>query len=252
MNKVLEINNLTTKYYTKYGINDVSFSVSKGDVVSIIGPSGAGKSTLLRTIFSLEKANSGNIKLKDGYILKDGIYQKNRRELYSKMGLIFQDYNLFDNLSVRNNIGIGLKCVGKMKKREIELKTEELLTTFNLSDKIDEYPSKLSGGEKQRIAIVRALAMNPEILLLDEPTSALDVVTINDLYNTIQFLKEKNMTLLIVTHDLNFALNVSNRIIFMKNSQIVVDCMREDIYNIDNKEFNDFVIQAKQRKDNNE
>lgn len=222
---VLEIKSLYKKFDKDFVLDDVNITIQEGEAVSIIGPSGSGKSTLLRIISSLEKASKGNIKLFGKDIMKDNKYIKYKENVFKEVGFIFQDFNLFDNLNVKDNIELAPKL---MKMDNIENKTIELLKLVNLSDKIKNYPNQLSGGEKQRIAIARALALNPKFILFDEPTSALDVENIRDLVYTINELKNKGITLLIVTHDLNFASSVSSRLVFMEKAKIIEDSERID------------------------
>lgn len=217
---ILEINNLYKNFEEKEVLNDVSLTLDEGEVLAIIGPSGAGKSTLLRIIGGLEKASSGDIKIFDNEICKNGIYKKNKyvKDIYKDISYIFQDFNLFDNMTVRNNIALAPKF---RKYDNIDDIVESLLKKMNLSDKIDKYPNTLSGGEKQRIAIARALAISPKLILFDEPTSALDVESIENLVYTINEMKKDNITMIIVTHDLNFASRVASRMIFMENTKIL-------------------------------
>lgn len=217
---ILEINNLYKNFDEKEVLNDVSLTLNEGEVLAIIGPSGAGKSTLLRIIGGLEKASSGDIKIFDNDVCKNGIYKKNKylKDIYKDISYIFQDFNLFDNMTVRNNIALAPKF---RKYDNIDDIVESLLKKMNLSDKIDKYPNTLSGGEKQRIAIARALAISPKLILFDEPTSALDVESIENLVYTINEMKKDNITMIIVTHDLNFASRVASRMIFMENTKIL-------------------------------
>ena len=217
---ILEINNLYKNFDEKEVLNDVNLTLDEGEVLAIIGPSGAGKSTLLRIIGGLEKASSGDIKIFDNEICKNGIYKKNKylKDIYKDISYIFQDFNLFDNMTVRNNIALAPKF---RKYDNIDDIVESLLKKMNLSDKIDKYPNTLSGGEKQRIAIARALAISPKLILFDEPTSALDVESIENLVYTINEMKKDNIMMIIVTHDLNFASRVASRMIFMENTKIL-------------------------------
>ena len=217
---ILEINNLYKNFEEKEVLNDVNLTLNEGEVLAIIGPSGAGKSTLLRIIGGLEKASSGDIKIFDNDVCKNGIYKKNKylKDVYKDISYIFQDFNLFDNMTVRNNIALAPKF---RKNDNIDDIVESLLKKMNLSDKIDKYPNTLSGGEKQRIAIARALAISPKLILFDEPTSALDVESIENLVYTINEMKKDNITMIIVTHDLNFASRVASRMIFMENTKIL-------------------------------
>lgn len=217
---ILEINNLYKNFEEKEVLNDVNLILDEGEVLAIIGPSGAGKSTLLRIIGGLEKASKGDIKIFDNVVCANGVYKKNKylKDIYKDISYIFQDFNLFDNMTVRNNIALAPKF---RKYDNIDAIVESLLKKMNLSDKIDKYPNTLSGGEKQRIAIARALAISPKLILFDEPTSALDVESIENLVYTINEMKKDNITMIIVTHDLNFASRVASRMIFMENTKIL-------------------------------
>ena len=217
---ILDIKNLYKNFEEKEVLNDVSLSLNEGEVLTIIGPSGAGKSTLLRIIGGLEKASSGSINIFDKEICVNGLYKKNKylKEIYKDISFIFQDFNLFDNMTVKKNIALAPKFRGYDNIDDI---VKNLLEKMNLSDKIDKYPNTLSGGEKQRIAIARALAISPKLILFDEPTSALDVESIENLVYTINEMKKDNITMIIVTHDLNFASRVASRMIFMENTKIL-------------------------------
>lgn len=242
--EILKVENLYKQYQDKLALNNITFSVNAGDIVSIVGPSGAGKSTLLKTIFNLEQASIGNIKVLDEYILKDGRYSKNKelKKVFQKMGFIFQDFNLFDNLNVYDNIALCMKIVQKRKKEDIKKNIDDLLNLVNLTGKEKSYPSQLSGGERQRVAIARALALNPKILLLDEPTSALDNENINELIKILKDLKtKKNMTMLIVTHDLSFSKMVSNRLIMIEKGNLILDNFVEMLDNIEDERIKKFL-----------
>ena len=217
---ILEINNLYKNFEEKEVLNDVNLTLNDGEVLAIIGPSGAGKSTLLRIIGGLEKASKGDIKIFENVVCENGVYKKNKylKDIYKDISYIFQDFNLFDNMTVKNNIALAPKF---RKYDNIDAIVETLLEKIKLSDKIDKYPSTLSGGEKQRIAIARALAISPKLILFDEPTSALDVESIENLVYTINEMKKDNITMIIVTHDLNFASRVASRMIFMENTKIL-------------------------------
>ena len=217
---ILDIKNLYKNFEEKEVLNDVSLSLNEGEVLTIIGPSGAGKSTLLRIIGGLEKASSGSINIFDKESCVNGVYKKNKylKEIYKDISFIFQDFNLFDNMTVKKNIALAPKFRGYDNIDDI---VKNLLEKMNLSDKIDKYPNTLSGGEKQRIAIARALAISPKLILFDEPTSALDVESIENLVYTINEMKKDNITMIIVTHDLNFASRVASRMIFMENTKIL-------------------------------
>ncbi|MCU0105528.1 ATP-binding cassette domain-containing protein [Acholeplasma vituli] len=235
---LLEVKSLFKSYKQVQAVSDVSFTLDRGDVLSIIGPSGSGKSTLLKLIANLESSSSGDILILGESI--QGLEKKRKQFLYQKMGFIFQDFALFDHMTVKENLELAPRLVYKKDKNELSNETDRLLKLVGLLDKKDSYPITLSGGQKQRIAIARALATQPEILLFDEPTSALDVKSIDDLVEIILKLKADNIGILIVTHDLRFAKMVSSRLLFMKNSSIIFS---ENIQNIDNLDgiFDDFL-----------
>lgn len=203
---VLEIKEIT-KYYGKNKILDrFSLNIENGEIVSIIGSSGVGKSTLLRCITGLEKIENGKI------IFNENLLKKNK----TKIGMVFQDYNLFPQYSVLANVTLALTQICKMKKSEAEENAKELLRKMNLLNKIDCYPYQLSGGERQRLAIARTLAIDPQVICFDEPTSALDPKLVDQLFAIIKNLTNESKGILIVTHDIKFAKDISNRIIEIK------------------------------------
>ena len=218
--KILEIKNLYKSFDTKEVLNNINLDVYESEVLAIIGPSGAGKSTLLRIIGGLEYADRGNIKIFDNYIMQNSKYKKAKeiKDIYKDISYIFQDFNLFDNMSVKKNVSLALKF-RKVENSDIIVK--DILEKLNILDKIDSFPSTLSGGQKQRVAIARALATSPKLILFDEPTSALDVESIQGLVYTINEMKKQGITMIIVTHDLNFASSVANRLVFMEDSKIL-------------------------------
>jgi len=227
---LLDIKKLTKSFNKKYAVSDVTFGLNQGEILSIIGPSGSGKSTLLKLIGNLEKPDSGDVTI-DGLDVFKSTKIK-RQAAYQKIGYIFQDFALFDHLSVRENIGLASKIVYKKDQMWINDQTKKLLNMFGLIDKLDAYPITLSGGEKQRVAIARALITNPSILMFDEPTSALDLRSVNDLISIIKQLKKDNIGILIVTHDLNFAKQVSDRLLFMRDSSIIFNRDMIDVADI--------------------
>ncbi|KPU26800.1 amino acid ABC transporter ATPase [Caloranaerobacter sp. TR13] len=193
-------------------LKNISFNVNKGEVISIIGPSGSGKSTLLRCISQLEEIDSGYIEIDGVSITKNG---------YKKVGMVFQNFNLFPHKTALENIIEAPIIVKKINKDKAIKLGKELLSKVGLLDKQDYYPSQLSGGQKQRVAIARALAMEPEIMLFDEPTSALDPELVGEVLNVIKELAKEHMTMLIVTHEMRFAKEVSDRVIFMDEGEII-------------------------------
>lgn len=218
--KILEINNLYKSFNTKEVLNNINLDVYESEVLALIGPSGAGKSTLLRIIGGLEYADSGSIKIFDNYIMQNGKYKKAKeiKDIYKDISYIFQDFNLFDNMNVEKNVSLALKF---RKVENADDIVKGVLEKLSILDKIDSFPNTLSGGEKQRVAIARALATSPKLILFDEPTSALDVESIQGLVYTINEMKKQGITMIIVTHDLNFASSVANRLVFMEDSQIL-------------------------------
>lgn len=227
---LLEVKKLNKSFNQTKAVNDVSFSLSKGEVLSIIGPSGSGKSTLLKLIGGLERLDSGDIYINNIHI--GSASKKEKKTAQEHIGFIFQDFALFDHLSIKDNIGLASKVVYKKDKSWIDSETNRLLSLFGLSDKRLNYPLTLSGGEKQRIAIARALITKPSILLFDEPTSALDQASIGDLVAIINDLKKEDIGILIVTHDLNFAKQVSDRLLFMRDSSIIFNRDMVDVKDI--------------------
>ncbi|MFA6800824.1 MAG: amino acid ABC transporter ATP-binding protein [Acholeplasmataceae bacterium] len=225
---MIEINHLTKIFnQTLYAVNDVSLSIKKGEVISIIGPSGSGKSTLLRCINFMEIPTKGNI-IFEGHLLEDKDQSLN--QMRQKIGMVFQSFNLFPHLNVLENITISLKTVlNKTKPESINI-AKELLGKVGLEDKMYNYPAELSGGQKQRIAIARALAMNPDVMLFDEPTSALDPEMVGEVLAVMKDLAKAGMTMAIVTHEMAFAKEVSDRVVFMADGKIVEEGTPEDIF----------------------
>ncbi len=227
-NALLEIKNLRKSFGKNVVIEDISIQVKRGQVVSIIGPSGSGKSTLLRCATMLEKANRGTILYNGAQMF--GLNEKGKyayapkpqlREIRRKYGLVFQNFNLFPHFSVIRNVTDALVQVLKMDKNEARERGMELLGRMGLADKADAYPSTLSGGQQQRVSIARALALRPEILFFDEPTSALDPELTGEILKVIRSLAEEHMTMVIVTHEMAFAREVSDRVIFMDQGVII-------------------------------
>ncbi|MBR2439648.1 MAG: amino acid ABC transporter ATP-binding protein [Lentisphaeria bacterium] len=223
MNDVVRISNFSKSFGDLKVLKDISLSVKQGEVVSIIGPSGSGKSTLLRCAAMLETADSGDLIYGELPVMQNGVYtsKANMKAARNRFGLVFQNFNLFPHYSVLKNIIDAPVCVQKRKKKEVVAEAMELLKKMGLEDRVDAYPCQLSGGQQQRVSIVRALAMKPEILFFDEPTSALDPELTGEILKVIRQLAEEHMTMVIVTHEINFAKNVSDRIIFMADGVIV-------------------------------
>lgn len=219
-------------------LKNINLQISQGEVVSIIGPSGSGKSTLLRSLIQLEEITSGTILIENEVLIqkpvppsKLPISQQKRAQILSKLGLVFQNFNLFPHMTSLENITEAPITVKKIPLAQAILTAESLLEKVGLPDKRNEYPARLSGGQKQRIAIARALAMNPKIMLFDEPTSALDPELVGEVLETILALAKEGMTMAIVTHEMNFAKKISNRIIFMDQGEIIEEAAPDDIFN---------------------
>lgn len=219
-------------------LRDVSLKMNRGEIVSIIGPSGSGKSTFLRCLGQLETIDGGSITV-DGTVFASTdangtvnyASQETQHDLLLRMGMVFQSFNLFPHMTVLDNIMIAPRMVKGMKDDEILPIAERLLNKVGLWEKRDMYPSRLSGGQQQRVAIARALAMNPEIMLFDEPTSALDPELTGEVLKTIKQLADDHMTMIIVTHEMNFAREVSDRVIFMADGVIQEEGTPEQIFN---------------------
>ena len=219
MEYIFEIENLEKSFGNNEVLKDINFKVKKGEVVSIIGSSGSGKSTLLRCINLLEEPNGGKIKYHGENILDDVSINNYR----TKVGMVFQSFNLFNNMSVLENCVIGQVKVLKKSRQEAVKLAEEFLQKVGMYPFKDAKPTSLSGGQKQRVAIARSLAMNPEVLLFDEPTSALDPEMVNEVLNVMRDLAEEGLTMLVVTHEMGFARDVSNRVLFMDKGVIAED-----------------------------
>ena len=221
------VENLRKKFHDNEVLKGIDLSINEGEVVCIIGPSGSGKSTFLRCMNRLEKIDQGEVII-DGVNIADDNTDINL--VRQHIGMVFQHFNLFPHLSVMDNITLAPIDLGKMNKEEAEVKAMKLLDTVGLADKCDAYPKSLSGGQKQRVAIARALAMNPDIMLFDEPTSALDPEMVGDVLNVMKKLAHKGMTMVIVTHEMGFAREVADRVIFIDEGQILEDTTPEEIF----------------------
>lgn len=233
---MIEMLNIEKKFNGNTVLKDVSLTMNKGEVVSIIGPSGSGKSTFLRCLGQLETIDKGSISVDGDYLVKTegekAVYvsKQEQQAILLKMGMVFQQFNLFPHMTVLDNIMIAPRMVKGMKPEEIYPIAQSLLERVGLWDKRDVYPSTLSGGQKQRVAIARALAMNPEIMLFDEPTSALDPEFTSEVLKTIKGLADEHMTMVIVTHEMAFAREVADRVIFMADGIIQEEGKPEDVF----------------------
>ncbi len=222
-NEIIKVENLKKSFGDVNILKGISFSVLEGEVLSIIGPSGSGKSTILRCISQLETVDDGTVEICGKYLVKDGVYSS-KQEMNSiilKSGLVFQNFNLFPHLSVLQNVMDAQLCVLKKSKEEARQTALTLLERMGLSEKADSYPCELSGGQQQRVSIARALALKPEVLLFDEPTSALDPELTGEILSVIKDLAKEKMTMVVVTHEMSFARDISDYIIFMDQGVIV-------------------------------
>lgn len=218
---MIEIKNIHKKFGKNEVLKGIDLDVKKGEVISIIGTSGTGKSTFLRCINCLENADNGSIKMDEKEVELRHIKKSDKLWLRRNTAMVFQGFYLFNNKTVLRNITIGLTVVKKMSQKEADEKGLEILKQIGLLDKKDEYPSSLSGGQQQRVAIGRALALDPKVLLFDEPTSALDPELVNEVLMLIKDLAKQHKTMIIVTHEISFARNVSDKVCFMDGGKIV-------------------------------
>ena len=228
--KIVEVKNLKKQYGDNIILKDINLYINRGEVVSLIGPSGSGKSTILRCIVDLESITSGEILIEGNNLTDKNVDKKIKKEMLLKTGMVFQTFNLFPHLSVRNNIVKTLKLVKKIDTSEAEVITKKMLDLVGLSDKMNSFPNELSGGQKQRVAIARALALQPDILLFDEPTSALDPELVKEVLDIIRKLKEQKITMLIVSHEMNFVREISDRIVVMEKGKILETGTSQQIF----------------------
>lgn len=228
--KIVEVKNLKKQYGDNVILKDINLYINKGEVVSLIGPSGSGKSTILRCIVDLESITSGEILIEGNNLTDKNVDKKIKKEILLKTGMVFQTFNLFPHLSVRNNIVKTLKLVKKIDTSEAEVITKKMLDLVGLSDKMNSFPNELSGGQKQRVAIARALALQPDILLFDEPTSALDPELVKEVLDIIRKLKEQKITMLIVSHEMNFVREISDRVVVMEKGKILETGASQQIF----------------------
>lgn len=224
---ILTVKNLSKSFGELEVLKDINMEVKEGEVISVIGPSGSGKSTFLRCTNLLEMPNSGTI-CYDGKIVTDSGYDK--RKLHQEIGMVFQRFNLFPHKTVLQNIMLAPLKLKRGSREELRTQALELLDKVGLRSKADEYPGNLSGGQQQRVAIARALAMKPRVLLFDEPTSALDPELVGEVLKVMQNLAEEGMTMVVVTHEMGFAREVSNHLIFMEGGYIVEEGDPKEIF----------------------
>ena len=227
METIIKVEHLSKKFGENEVLKDINYEIKQGEVVVIIGPSGSGKSTFLRCMNLLETPTSGQI-LFEGQDITDP--KNDIFKMREKMGMVFQNFNLFPNMSVLDNITLSPVKVKKENKQAAETYAKELLKTVGLPDKANAYPQSLSGGQQQRIAIARALAMKPDVMLFDEPTSALDPEMVGEVLGVMQRLAKEGMTMVIVTHEMGFAKEVGDKIVFMDGGYIVEEGTPEEVF----------------------
>lgn len=220
---LMEVTNLKKSFDQVEVLKQITFSVEKNDVIAVIGPSGSGKSTMLRSLIHLEEIDGGSIVVDGDYLVQDGQYTKPQdiKAITAKMGMVFQHFNLFPHLTVQQNLEMAPSLLKTESAEAITKRCQDLLQKIGLADKAKAYPANLSGGQKQRVAIARALMMNPQILLFDEPTSALDPELTGEVLKVMKSLAEDQMTMIVVTHEMGFAREVANKVVFMDDGQII-------------------------------
>ena len=224
---MLKIHQLSKFFNGKHILKSIDLEIKEGEIVTIIGPSGSGKSTLLRCMNLLEVPEEGQVIFEGTDLLNP---KTNLNEIREQIGMVFQNFNLFPNKTVGENITLALKLLKKLDEKSARQIALDLLTRVGLADKIDMYPAKLSGGQKQRVAIARSLALNPKLMLFDEPTSALDPEMVKEVLEVMKELGESGMTMVIVTHEMNFARNVATRAIFIDQGQVLEDTTPEALF----------------------
>ncbi|MDO5812188.1 MAG: amino acid ABC transporter ATP-binding protein [Bacillota bacterium] len=227
---MIEVKDLHKTFKQQEVLKGISFSIEKGETVSIIGPSGSGKSTLLRCLNLLEVPEKGQVKIGELGYDASNISKEEELSLRKVTAMVFQEYNLFANKTIIENITTPLIVVKKMTKEKALVIAREQLKKVGLSDKEDRYPSQLSGGQQQRVAIARALALNPQVILFDEPTSALDPELVQEVLKVIKSVADENITMIIVTHEMSFAHQISDKVIFMDQGQIVESGTAKQIF----------------------
>lgn len=239
---MLEVKKLKKRFGSNVVLNDISFNVSKGDIISIVGSSGSGKSTLLRCLNLIEKPSSGDIIFEGTSLVGK---KADLSLLRQKMGMVFQQFNLFPHLTVIDNITLAPVKLKLMNEVTARKKALELLNTINLKDKAEHYPNELSGGQKQRVAIIRTLIMEPDIILFDEPTSALDPEMIGEVLDLIKKVADTGKTMVIVSHEMNFVKKVSNRVLFIDGGKVIFDGKTKDFFSSENIRIKEFLDKIK-------
>lgn len=230
---IIHVEGLKKSFGALEVLKNISFDVNKGDVIAVIGSSGSGKSTMLRCLIGLERVSGGSILIDGEPVVQNGEYVQPHKikQLTSRMGLVFQSFNLFPHMTVKKNLMLAPKILKRASHETIDEQCRYYLGKVGLADKADVYPSNLSGGQKQRVAIARALMMAPEILLFDEPTSALDPELTGEVLATMKQLAAEKMTMVVVTHEMGFAREVANRVMFMDDGEILEEGTPEQIFN---------------------
>lgn len=220
---LMQINNLKKSFGNLEVLKDISLTVEKGDVIAVLGPSGSGKSTFLRSLIDLETVDGGDIIIEGKPLCQGGKYipMKERKQVLDKMGMVFQHFNLFPHMNIEKNLLVAPLCAKQADRDSLKEEAKKVLDKVGLLDKLNDMPSTLSGGQKQRVAIARALMRNPDILLFDEPTSALDPELTGEVLNVIKELSDEKMTMLIVTHEIGFAHEAANKILFMDGGYVL-------------------------------
>ncbi len=240
---LIEVKDLCKSYGEHLVLDHINIDICKGEVIAIVGPSGCGKSTFLRSLNLLEKPESGAIIFEETDILDK---KTDINQVRQKIGMVFQQFNLFPNMSVKENIMLAPVRLNGMSKDEAESKAMELLERVGLRDKADAYPNNLSGGQKQRIAIARTMAMNPDVILFDEPTSALDPEMVGEVLAIMKELAEDGMTMIVVTHEMGFARDVANRVLFIDEKNIQEDSAPEEFFeHPKNKRLQEFLSKVR-------
>lgn len=229
--RMLEVKNLRCSYGSHKVLNGIDFHVEKGDVIAILGSSGSGKTTLLRNISFLTEADGGTIRFDDFEKDIRRLKRSEIHELRSKIGYVFQNFNLFRNMTVKQNILEGLVTARHMNKDEADRIADEVLEKVDMKERADYYPDQLSGGQQQRVAIARSIAYHPELILFDEPTSALDPELTREVLKIMIKLAHEGITMVVVTHEMDFARNVADRVIFMENGIVVEDAPSDEFFN---------------------
>lgn len=228
---MISLEGVTKAFGKQPVLNSIDLTIQKGEVVAILGPSGSGKTTLLRCLNYLERPDLGSVKVGEAEVASQSASKKSILHLRKQSAMVFQHYNLFAHKTAIENVMEGLIVSRKLKKQEARQISERMLTKVGLEEKLSAYPSQLSGGQQQRVGIARALALNPKVILFDEPTSALDPELVGDVLSVIKAIAQEGITMVIVTHEMNFAREVADRVLFMDGGKIIEEGTPNDIFN---------------------